>query len=164
GVLRMLDLAVTSVAPGEHVIDLGLTSETAPVIGPTVRLEHADLLKAVSSLTGLPGELLDEKRPLDLDALRAKLEERVIGQPVAALVERVALLKAGVTDPSRPYGVFLFAGPTGTGKTELAKALAAWLFGSEDRLLRLDMSELADGLALERVIGAPSIANLGGTG
>ena len=92
---------------------------------PDLRLQHADLLKSVSSLTGLPGELLDDKRPLDLEALRAKLEERVIGQPdaVSALVERVAL-KAGVTDPSRPYGVFLFAGPTGTGKTELAKALA----------------------------------------
>lgn len=150
GVLRMLELAVTAVAPS--------TAEA-----PAVALRHEDVLKAVSSLTGLPADLLDERRPLDLTALGARLEERVIGQPdaVAALVERVALLKAGVSDPNRPYGVFLFAGPTGTGKTELAKALANWLFGSEDRLLRLDMSELSDGITLERVTGAATNAGAG---
>jgi ATP-dependent Clp protease ATP-binding subunit ClpC len=122
----MLELAVTAVAP----VEAG---------SPVVELRHEDLLKAVSDLTGLPSDLLDDRRVLDLDALRAKLEERVIGQhdAVSALVERVALLKAGVTDPKRPYGVFLFAGPTGTGKTEW-RALAAWLFSSEDRLLRLE--------------------------
>ena len=60
---------------------------------------------------------------------------------MAAVVDRIAMLKAGLTDPGRPIGVFLFAGPTGTGKTELAKTLAEYLFGSAERLVRLDMSE-----------------------
>ena len=67
----------------------------------------------------------------------------MIGQDeaVASVVERIAMLKAGLNDPGRPIGVFLFAGPTGTGKTELAKTAAEYLFGSVDRLIRLDMSE-----------------------
>jgi len=68
-------------------------------------------------------------------------------------VDRVAMLKAGLTDPNRPIGVFLFAGPTGTGKTEVAKVLAEFLFGSQERMLRLDMSELQDPASAARVVG-----------
>ena len=73
-----------------------------------------------------------------------------------ALVERIAMIKAGVTDPSRPLGVFLFVGPTGTGKTELAKALAELVFGSAGRLVRLDMSEFQTPASLERLLSDAS--------
>ena len=87
--------------------------------------------------------------------VRAYFEARVLGQPeaVECLVERIALVKAGLTDPTRPLGVFLFVGPTGTGKTEIAKAFSAFLFGSEDRLVRLDMSEYQTPESLDRLLG-----------
>jgi len=101
------------------------------------------LIVSLCQLTRLPKAILDDRVTLDIDALRAKFESCVIGQQeaVECLIERVALFKAGLTDPSRPLGVFLFAGPTGTGKTEIAKTLAEFLFGSADRMIRLDMSE-----------------------
>jgi ATP-dependent Clp protease ATP-binding subunit ClpC len=87
--------------------------------------------------------------------LRAFFERRVLGQPEAVdcLVERVAMVKAGLTDPTRPQGVFLFVGPTGTGKTEIAKTLAEFLFGSPERMIRLDMSELQTWESQARILG-----------
>ncbi len=101
------------------------------------------LLGAIVRRSGLPMEVVDDRQSLDLDALRAFFRRRVIGQDeaVECLVDRIAMLKAGLIDSGRPIGVFLFAGPTGTGKTELAKTLGELLFGSDERLLRLDMSE-----------------------
>jgi ATP-dependent Clp protease ATP-binding subunit ClpC len=101
------------------------------------------LLRAISRRSGLPLDVIDDRQSLDLDALRAFFRKRVIGQEeaVECLVDRIAMLKAGLVDSGRPIGVFLFAGPTGTGKTELAKTLGELLFGSDERLLRLDMSE-----------------------
>jgi ATP-dependent Clp protease ATP-binding subunit ClpC len=72
------------------------------------------------------------------------------------MAERIALIKAGLTDPTRPQGVFLFAGPTGTGKTELAKTVAEYLFGSPDRMIRLDMSEFQTPESLNRILGEPT--------
>ena len=118
----------------------------------------ADLLATLSEATGLPLHVVDPQAPLDLEHVRAFFSSRIIGQPEAvdALVERIALIKAGLTDPTRPFGVFLFVGPTGTGKTELAKALAEFLFGSPDRLVRLDMSEFQTSGSLERLLAAPT--------
>ena len=95
-------------------------------------LTMEDVLATITERSGLPASLLDERERLDVDALRVFFGSRVIGQPeaVECMVERVALLKAGLTDPTRPQAVLLFVGPTGTGKTEIAKALAEHLFGS----------------------------------
>ncbi|MGO1071600.1 AAA family ATPase [Lysobacter sp. CA199] len=110
---------------------------------PQLPLDAERLLATIAQRSGLPLDVIDDRQSLDLERLRAFFRQRVIGQDEAvdALLDRIALLKAGLTDNGRPIGVFLFAGPTGTGKTELAKALGELLFGSDERLLRLDMSE-----------------------
>ena len=102
------------------------------------------LYAAVTALTGVPRHLVDPTLPLDLDAVRNRLAAQVMGQEraVTVLLERLAMIKAGVCSRERPYGVYLFLGGTGVGKTELARALARELFGHVDRLIRVDMSEL----------------------
>ncbi len=119
------------------------------------RIGHDDLITTLAAMTSLPRQVLDERESLDPDQLRAFFTRRLMGQPeaIGCLVDRIALMKAGLTDPTRPQGVFLFAGPTGTGKTEIAKALASFLFGSEDRLLRYDMSEFQTPDSCERLVG-----------
>jgi len=143
-------------APGNLLMFLELTWKRLSAGGaPPDKIIIEDLLVTLSQLTGLPLSILDERQGLDLNALRELFHKRVMGQPEAVdcLVERVAMIKAGLTDPNRPAGVFLFAGPTGTGKTEIAKTLAEFLFGSPQRMIRLDMSEFQNSDSLERILG-----------
>jgi ATP-dependent Clp protease ATP-binding subunit ClpC len=142
-------------APGILVSLLDETGARLPRGGSRRTIEIDDLLSTVSALTGLPAGILDERADLDLAELRAFFARRVLGQPeaVQCLVERVAMVKAGLSDPSRPLGVFLFVGPTGTGKTEIAKTLAEYLFGSPGRMTRLDMSEFQTAESLSRILG-----------
>ena len=115
------------------------------------------LLTTLSQITGLPRSILDDKQRIDLDAARRFFAGRVMGQEeaVGAVLDRIAMLKAGLVDPGRPVAVFLFAGPTGTGKTELAKTLAEFLFGTPERMARLDMSEFQSSETTAKILGRP---------
>ena len=121
------------------------------------QVEAGDIADLVARWTGIPVQRLlagERRKLLDLDA---HLAERVIGQgeAVSAVAAAIRRARAGMKDPRRPVGSFLFLGPTGVGKTELAKALAGSLFDEEEALVRLDMSEFMERNAVARLIGAP---------
>ncbi|MGW0609005.1 ATP-dependent Clp protease ATP-binding subunit [Streptomyces sp. NPDC002788] len=115
------------------------------------------IAEVVSRQTGIPVSSLTQEEKDRLLALEEHLHQRVVGQDEAVRVVSDAVLRsrAGLASPDRPIGSFLFLGPTGVGKTELARALAEALFGSEDRMVRLDMSEYQERHTVSRLIGAP---------
>ncbi|MFJ8039510.1 ATP-dependent Clp protease ATP-binding subunit [Kitasatospora sp. NPDC096147] len=116
-----------------------------------------DIAEVLSRRTGIPVAQMTESEKDRLLKLEDALHSRVIGQDeaVVAIAEAVRRSRAGMGDPDRPVGSFLFLGPTGVGKTELAKALAELLFGDEDRLIRFDMSEFQEKHTVSRLVGAP---------
>ncbi len=116
-----------------------------------------DIAEVVSRATGVPVQQLTEEEKDRLLKLEQHLHQRVIGQDeaVAAVAEAVRRSRAGLGDPQRPVGSFLFLGPTGVGKTELARALAEALFGADSRMIRLDMSEFQERHTVSRLVGAP---------
>ena len=136
-------------------LELEALMEAEPMLREQV--EEGDIADVVARWTGIPVQrLLAGERQKLLD-LELRLGERVIGQPeaVAAVAAAIRRARAGMQAPTRPVGSFLFLGPTGVGKTELAKALAAALFDEEEALVRLDMSEFMERNAVARLVGAP---------
>jgi ATP-dependent Clp protease ATP-binding subunit ClpB len=116
-----------------------------------------EIAEVVSRATGIPVSRMMQGERDKLLAMEAKLHERVVGQneAVRLVSDAIRRSRAGLSDPSKPYGSFLFLGPTGVGKTELCKALASFLFDSQDHLIRVDMSEFMEKHSVSRLIGAP---------
>ena len=117
----------------------------------------ADIAKVVEVWTGVPVSQMLEGERQNLRHLEDDLRKRVIGQneAIGAVARAIRRSRAGLKDPQRPIGSFLFMGPTGVGKTELAKALAATMFGSEETIIRLDMSEYMESHTVSRLFGSP---------
>ncbi|WP_199441945.1 ATP-dependent Clp protease ATP-binding subunit [Umezawaea beigongshangensis] len=122
-----------------------------------LEVDVRDVAEVVARNTGIPVSQLTEEERDRLARLEEHLHQRVVGQEeaVTAVADAVRRSRAGLGDPNRPTGSFLFLGPTGVGKTELARALAEALFGSEDRMIRLDMSEYGERHTASRLVGAP---------
>jgi ATP-dependent Clp protease ATP-binding subunit ClpB len=115
------------------------------------------IAQIVSRWTGIPVQKMLEAESKKLLHLEAVLDKRVVGQPFAvqAVSEAIRRSRAGLSDPARPLGVFLFVGPTGVGKTELAKALAHQLFNQDEAIIRIDMSEYMEKHSVSKLIGSP---------
>ena len=116
-----------------------------------------DVASIISKMTGIPSGRIAEGEGNKLMKMRTKLQGRIIGQDDAIdkVVRAIQRNRAGIKDPGKPIGTFLFFGPTGVGKTQLAKALAEYLFDSEENMVRLDMSEYMEKFNVSRLIGAP---------
>ena len=127
----------------EHQVDLRVTPE--------------DIAALVGQMTGIPVARLEETESEKLLAMEEHLHERVIGQEqaIVALSDAIRRARAGLKDPRRPIGSFIFLGPTGVGKTELAKTLSEYMFDDEDAMIRLDMSEFQERHTVSRLIGSP---------
>ncbi|MEC5209153.1 ATP-dependent Clp protease ATP-binding subunit ClpB [Psychrobacter sp. PL15] len=143
-----------------HEFDLAEQKEQSDT--PSVKLlrnkvTDNEIAEVVSAATGIPVSKMMQGERDKLLAMEEKLHERVIGQDeaVEAVANAVRRSRAGLSDPNRPSGSFLFLGPTGVGKTELTKSLANFLFDSEDSLVRIDMSEYMEKHSVSRLVGAP---------
>ncbi len=135
------------------------TTEAAVVQHKLLRTQVGaeEIAEVVSRATGIPVSKMMEGERDKLLKMEDKLHERVVGQDEAVrlVADAIRRSRAGLSDPNRPYGSFLFLGPTGVGKTELCKALAGFLFDSEEHLIRIDMSEFMEKHSVARLIGAP---------
>lgn len=131
--------------------------DPSPNAAPLV-VTPKDVVARFSASTRVPSRLVDPEEPLDLAAMGRFLEERLLGQAesVEAVMRMVAIIKAGLTDSNRPFGVFLFVGPTGVGKTHTAQLLAEYLFGDRQRMVRVNLTDFADDNGLNNLMGDPN--------
>ncbi|MFN8673200.1 MAG: ATP-dependent Clp protease ATP-binding subunit [Candidatus Sericytochromatia bacterium] len=127
------------------------TKETTPVVG------EEDITEVVASWTNIPVTKLSEDETKRLLQMEDILHKRVIGQEdaISAISRSIRRARVGLKNPNRPIGAFIFSGPSGVGKTELAKALASFFFGTEDSMIRVDMSEFMEKHAISKLIGSP---------
>jgi len=136
-----------------------LKNQDKPMRAKLVRTQVGaeEIAEVVSRATGIPVSKMMQGERDKLLQMEARLHERVVGQEEAVRLvsDAIRRSRSGLSDPQRPYGSFLFLGPTGVGKTELCKALAAFLFDSEEHLIRIDMSEYMERHSVARLIGAP---------
>ena len=120
-------------------------------------MTREDIASILEEWTGVPATNIVKEEAERLLNLEGVLHERVVGQEpaVRAVAQAIRRARAGIKDPKRPVGSFIFLGPTGVGKTELARTLAEYLFGEEDAMIRIDMSEFQEGHTVSRLVGAP---------
>jgi ATP-dependent Clp protease ATP-binding subunit ClpB len=147
--------AAASAEPGPGAAADGVAGDEAPMVKEEVGPD--DVADVVSSWTGIPAGRLLEGETGKLLRMETELGKRLVGQAkaVQAVSDAVRRSRAGISDPDRPTGSFLFLGPTGVGKTELAKALAEFLFDDERAVVRIDMSEYSEKHSVARLVGAP---------
>ena len=143
----------------KEILDQGAKVDSLRTHGGFLREEviEDDIASVVAKWTGIPVEKMLESEALRLTKMEDRLRERVVGQDVAvaAVSAAVRRARAGLKDPNRPIGSFLFLGPTGVGKTELARALAEFLFDDDHAMVRIDMSEYQEKHSVSRLVGAP---------
>ncbi|GCE74949.1 ATP-dependent chaperone ClpB [Cellulomonas biazotea] len=155
GEIPALEREIAAAEASEEATDAEVAPQGTPMIADKVGPD--EVAEVVAAWTGIPAGRLLEGETAKLLRMEDVLGERLIGQrtAVAAVSDAVRRARAGISDPDRPTGSFLFLGPTGVGKTELAKALADFLFDDERAMVRIDMSEYAEKHSVARLVGAP---------
>jgi len=154
---RMSELQYGRIPELEKQLDMAAQAEMQEMTLLRNRVTDEEIAEVVSRWTGIPVAKMMEGEKDKLLRMEEELTQRVVGQDeaVAAVSNAIRRSRAGLSDPDRPNGSFLFLGPTGVGKTELTKTLAAFLFDTEDAMVRIDMSEFMEKHSVARLIGAP---------
>jgi ATP-dependent Clp protease ATP-binding subunit ClpB len=156
---KMSEIQYGKVPPLEAQLKKAEKSESGKTRAKLLRTQVGaeEIAEVVSRATGIPVSKMMQGERDKLLKMEARLHERVVGQDEAVRLvsDAIRRSRSGLSDPNRPYGSFLFLGPTGVGKTELCKALASFLFDSEEHLVRIDMSEYMEKHSVSRLIGAP---------